>query len=1151
MRSRPLLPKAVCALALLALAVAAGGQHIITWTGDVDDDWYKPGNWDRGIHPADDTMRVLIFGTARTDQPVTIADTGEIEIHNNATVTLGDVLDVQAGGLLDLQGGSLTVHTLRRSGGQLDLRGGSCTIQDGGAMQLGAGPVRLGDDAGGATTVSLGVGAGLSFRDLTISGDVEVDGNSIDLAAAGLHGIGQVGGMLTVEEGGSVALIGACTGDLSGSTGTPGAGGSGPGGPGGAGGQISTPGGQLAMAGTWSADGGAGGVGGEGATMPVQGMPGGGGGDGGDGGRVVGGAGVVTIHGAWAARGGDGGRGGQGGLGITVPFNPGTGGRGGRGGDGGRGGAITIPEGGQLTLGAAATIDLSGGAAGPGGPGGTGDAIPGPSGDAGQPGTHGALALSGGRVLLEGTTMPAALVGGSFEWDYGTLAHSGDLTFGPADPIGAAGGSDVTAGRVLEVGGTLSIGAGGGIVLHEGRVAFGDFDNSGGLFIWTAGTLAGLGDLVIDSDDPFGAAGTIAIIPGRVLEAAGELSIGSAGLLAIAGGRVACQTFSNTQGGSLHWQEGTLALTGDAAIQSASPFGAVGGDAISAGRALEVGGTLTIDGGGAIDVDGGSLDANGDCFLGGPTGPGTLTVGGEGGSGRLAGLIAVGNEADADIDTPDGVLNVLGGASLRVGGDALVASGWGTIGSATVRGDDGNDNPSTWQCGVLNVGVCGLATVAVEDGGRLETTGGAMLGINGSLGADGRVDVAGIGSRWVSPVIVVGVGGPGNLAVADGGTVETGSMTLGNGWMAQGDLVISGSNSRVTVEPNQPGTMPVAVGAVWRGTLTIEGGGLLDGNGDAKVAGGQFAIGQATIEGPGSRWRVGGGLYLGGDDSADGNGLANVTVTDSGELSVGGELKLWNAKTLLTLDDAAVRCAALDNSRGGTFRWHGGTLAVAGDLTIDSAEPFGALERDAELGPGRRLEVAGALTVTGGGLLSVALAGPAGGPGPPHDTVAVDGNTSLAGVLELDWLPIAGDPDSKFGGTYDILTCAGEMDGTFDDVGGQIGPAYVAAVTCGVDLGGGTKAVRVELHALLDCDTDLSGEVDYLDYVAARDGFESGPVNWPHGDSNLDGRLDRLDYLLLKASFGQSVTGAAVPVPEPASLALLAAGMLALLRRRR
>ena len=72
--------------------------------------------------------------------------------------------------------------------------------------------------------------------------------------------------------------------------------------------------------------------------------------------------------------------------------------------------------------------------------------------------------------------------------------------------------------------------------------------------------------------------------------------------------------------------------------------------------------------------------------------------------------------------------------------------------------------------------------------------------------------------------------------------------------------------------------------------------------------------------------------------------------------------------------------------------------------------------------------------------------------------------------------------------------------------------------------------------------------MDYLDLRILASYYDTeGP--WIHGDFNADGVIDYIDLGLLATNYGHG-TGSATPIPEPATLALLALGGIASLRRR-
>jgi autotransporter-associated beta strand protein len=104
----------------------------------------------------------------------------------------------------------------------------------------------------------------------------------------------------------------------------------------------------------------------------------------------------------------------------------------------------------------------------------------------------------------------------------------------------------------------------------------------------------------------------------------------------------------------------------------------------------------------------------------------------------------------------------------------------------------------------------------------------------------------------------------------------------------------------------------------------------------------------------------------------------------------------------------------------------------------------------------------------------------------------------------------------------------------------------------------------VVLRRTLRGDADLNGVVDFDDFLALQNGFDSA-VDWQGGNFDYLGRTDFNDFLILQNHFGQSMNGMPVAitaqqvaamtafarsVPEPAVTAVLLAA-LPLIRRRR
>lgn len=457
-------------------------------------------------------------------------------------------------------------------------------------------------------------------------------------------------------------------------------------------------------------------------------------------------------------------------------------------------------------------------------------------------------------------------------------------------------------------------------------------------------------------------------------------------------------------------------------------------------------------------------------------------------------------------------------------------------------------------------------------------TGGSLVidDTGNPLGVDPLISVQNGSHEISAPVslvngVTVNTLGPATLTISGAISNTAGNITKNGG----GVLVLSGNNAGFTGDiVSEAGIVRLmSNGAIGAATNTVK---LGDPNVDNAAATLELGIVGMNITHP----------ILTNRDLAANDNLRFVTSTVAGSNTISGTV---------TLDGGVVFGAA-----------SGGTLTVSGPI-VNGTDTSGSakhgvgvnggghviISNAANTADGRIFVDSGTLVLQSGSslagtLMDVFSAGTAiingSLPGAPkiyaQGKVYFPGNTTGSPValnlatLTVDTGGLIKIADSTSTANPVVVT-AGSVEFTGATVNGQIDLGNNQLITTNDQ-----NTVRLQLQALnlittnpggtlgykdtllgttlvqfaVAGDADLSGKVNTVDFNALAGGFGSGTV-WTTGDFDYDGDVDSIDANTLIGNYGKTLPLASpalgAVVPEPASTALLAGGMLGLLGRRR
>jgi fibronectin-binding autotransporter adhesin len=198
------------------------------------------------------------------------------------------------------------------------------------------------------------------------------------------------------------------------------------------------------------------------------------------------------------------------------------------------------------------------------------------------------------------------------------------------------------------------------------------------------------------------------------------------------------------------------------------------------------------------------------------------------------------------VNTTNNVLGAAGGTSLHIlsgnfrPGGYIIGSTAGSSGTLLLD----QASHTTLGSGAFHVGSSGTGNVTLQAGSTLTTANSAIIAAN--VGSVGAVSVIGTGSTWTANTTMrIGQAGNGTLSVANGGTVTSSALELGEAFNSVGILNVSGGGTSFTttgtaniggVVANQPAasaTINLSTGALvaLNGTTNLRTGATINMNG--------------------------------------------------------------------------------------------------------------------------------------------------------------------------------------------------------------------------------------------------------------------------------------------------------------------------------
>jgi autotransporter-associated beta strand protein len=719
---------------------------------------------------------------------------------------------------------------------------------------------------------------------------------------------------------------------------------------------------------------------------------------------------------------------------------------------------------------------------------------------------HNDISAITGAVYYSGAMATATWNGGAGTWQQGGNKWNSS---------GYAWENKETSATFAGTGGVVTVN--GAVIAHSMAVNSTGYTFGGGSITVTAGGIQANQSTTIGADVYVGAPQSWNIASGKTLTINGplhtiisDLTFSGSGNTVIAGA-IDGGGVINTYGGA---KPGNLIQAGTGVLTLAGASNYTGDITVNAGA-----GTLYLSPASGVTS----------TFSGQMLGSGSVAVSGAGtvvfaGSSGFSGAINV-QTGTLNFAPPANVSNSYGGI---IGGGSICKSGLGTV---TLAGDNSYTGTTTVSAGMLD-----CRTASSLSSGRYAVSGGKLQLGNRSLAVAG-------------------------LQVSGGTLSCNGTITSSSTYDIQGGTITAVLAGNVGLNKGGAGTVTFLTDNTYSGLTTISAGTL--------------QLGQRSITGG-----VAGDIAIGAGGTLSYVRINAVTYTS--QVSGAGMLRLFGYGTItMAGSNSFSGDVTIDH---GLIDYSGNSILPSGNYTVASALNTGALSASiAALHlTGGTVTGTGTLTSTTpydiqGGRVAPNLAGNSIGLNKSGSALAVlagmnsyGGRTALTGgTLELG--PNAqscalnvGGADIQSGslvfdyapGSDPVATITSLLSASYDGGRWDVGQFRDStALSTGLTLGvfDDAMAGQVKVMATYPGDFNLDGAVDNADRAIWFANAFTGST-WQQGDANYDGVVNSLDRDIWFSHAGLPqiaamlpAAAAVTPVPEPGTLALLAAGLMGLL----